>query len=136
MYTTSSPYQAKVNINRGRVRKPSRWTPVGIAAIVFGFMVWWPLGMGILAYIVWGGSVDDLISDGIDKLRGTINPASAPASSGNAAFDAYRNEVLRDLEKQQEEFDDFVEHLRQARDREEFERFMDSRKKPARDTKK
>ena len=107
------------------VRKSSRWTPIGVAAMILGFVAWWPLGLAVIAYIIWGGSVDDLLSDTIDQVKRAVKPA--PASSGNAAFDAYKRETLDRLEKEQAEFADYVEQLRQARDRDEFERFMKER---------
>ncbi len=112
----------------------SRWTPLGIAALVLGFMVWWPLGMAVLAYILWGGSVDELAARTIERIRdiihhsgGGLRPGGSLRPTGNAAFDAYREETLRRLEEEQREFEEFVTKLRQARDREEFERFMAER---------
>lgn len=52
----------------------------------------------------------------------------APSSSGNRAFDDYRTETLKRLEDEQREFKDFLERLRFAKDREEFERFMAERR--------
>ncbi len=106
------------------IRRTSRWTPIGIAAIVLGFAVWWPLGLAVIGYILWGGSIDELISDGFAKAKSMTRPQT---SSGNAAFDEYRRETLQRLEEEQAEFDAYVEKLRQARDREEFERFMADR---------
>ena len=51
-----------------------------------------------------------------------------PPSSGNRAFDDYRSETLKRLEDEQREFKDFLERLRFAKDREEFERFMAERR--------
>ena len=48
-------------------------------------------------------------------------------TTGSAAFDAYKAETLRRLEEEQAEFNSFVSKLREARDREEFERFMADR---------
>lgn len=101
----------------------TRWTPLSIAAIVLGFLVWWPIGIAAIAYILWGGSVDDVVNDGWRKLR------TSSTSSGNSAFDDYRKETLKRLEDEQEAFNDFVERLRAARDHEEFERFMAERGK-------
>jgi len=112
---------------RKHKRKRSGWTPIGIAAMVLGFMVAAPVGLAVLAYILWGGRIDDLITDGIDMIKGATK--RTPQSSGNAAFDDYKAATLRDLEEQQAEFADYVDHLRQARDREEFEHFMKSKKK-------
>ena len=107
-------------------RRTSRWTPIGIAAVILGFFTWWPLGLAVIGYIMWGGSVDDLINDMISKFKDMARPQP---SSGNAAFDEYRRETLRRLEEEQAEFAEYVENLRHARDREEFERFMAARKK-------
>ena len=47
-----------------------------------------------------------------------------PPSSGNRAFDEYRMETLRRLEEEQTEFKDFLDRLRHAKDKEEFDQFM------------
>ena len=53
-------------------------------------------------------------------------------STGNRAFDDWRTTELARLEEERQklvaaerEFSEFMENLRHARDREEFERFMD-----------
>ena len=53
---------------------------------------------------------------------------SAPSSSGNRAFDDYRAETLKRLEDEQREFKDFLERLRFAKDRAEFDQFMTERR--------
>ena len=49
------------------------------------------------------------------------------ASSGNAAFDAYKAETLRRLEDEQTNFEAFLARLRDAKDKAEFDQFMDDR---------
>ena len=49
-------------------------------------------------------------------------------SSGNRAFDDYRAETLRRLEDEQREFKEFLERLRFAKDRSEFDQFMGERR--------
>ena len=51
-------------------------------------------------------------------------PGFGPPSSGNRAFDEYRMETLRRLEDEQEEFKSFLDRLRHAKDKEEFDSFM------------
>ncbi len=53
-------------------------------------------------------------------------PAQAQAypSSGNRAFDEYRAETLRRLEEEQKEFGVFLDRLRFAKDKAEFDQFM------------
>ena len=124
-------------MNTSFAKRSNRWTPLGIAAMVLGFIVWWPLGLAVIAYIMWGGSVDDLAADLVSQFKSAIRPRAS--GSGNAAFDAYREETLRRLEEEQREFTEFVTRLRHARDREEFERFMAERnqaKEPAKAKKK
>ncbi len=52
----------------------------------------------------------------------------SPATSGNRAFDDYRAETLKRLEEEQHEFKDFLARLRFARDRSEFDQFMNERR--------
>ena len=55
-------------------------------------------------------------------------------TSGNRAFDEYRTETLRRLEDEQREFKDFLERLRMAKDKSEFDQFMaERRNRPAPD---
>lgn len=56
------------------------------------------------------------------------------ARTGNMAFDEYRERELKRLEEERaklermrEEFDQFMEELRRAKDQEEFDRFMSKR---------
>jgi hypothetical protein len=51
-----------------------------------------------------------------------------PPTSGNRAFDDYRAETLRRLEEEQREFKEFLERLRFAKDRSEFDQFMTERR--------
>ena len=49
-------------------------------------------------------------------------------SSGNVAFDEYREETLRKLDEEQREFRDYLDRLRSAKDRAEFDQFMNERR--------
>jgi hypothetical protein len=49
-------------------------------------------------------------------------------SSGNRAFDEYRSDTLRRLEEEQREFMEFLERLRHAKDKAEFDQFMADRR--------
>lgn len=50
-------------------------------------------------------------------------------TSGNTAFDAYKADVLNRLEQEQDDFQDFLKRLRDAKDKMEFDQFMDEREK-------
>lgn len=49
--------------------------------------------------------------------------------TGNSAFDAYKADTLRRLEDEQDKFEAFLERLRDAKDKAEFDQFMDERAK-------
>lgn len=53
-------------------------------------------------------------------------------SSGNSAFDAYREQTLQRLEDEHREFQAFLQKLREARDKAEFDEFMRNRAEPER----
>ena len=52
-----------------------------------------------------------------------------PPSSGNTAFDDYRREMLRRLEQDHEDFKAFLDRLRRAKDKAEFDQFMAERER-------
>ena len=70
----------------------------------------------------------------IERTRGRMDRFRSrgdwfgPASSGNRAFDDYRSETLKRLEDEQREFKEFLEQLRFAKDRAEFDQFMAARR--------
>ena len=63
---------------------------------------------------------------------GGRRPWNYAPSSGNRAFDEYRTDTLRRLEEEQREFRDFLDRLRFAKDKTEFDQFMAERREPAR----
>jgi hypothetical protein len=79
----------------------------------------------------------------MERLRGHMERArqrggsgffwGGPPSSGNHAFDEYRSETLQRLEEEQREFKEFLERLRFAKDRAEFDQFMAERRKGSSD---
>jgi hypothetical protein len=48
--------------------------------------------------------------------------------SGHSAFEEYRAEALQRLDEEQREFQEFIAHLRMAKDKAEFEQFMTERR--------
>jgi hypothetical protein len=121
-----------------------------IAVMVLAFIVFWPLGLAILAYLIWSGRMGCWKGNGRGRWHNMEARHGRPggrhggrhggsgywggwggrsASSGNSAFDEYREETLRRLEEEQQEFFDFLERLRQAKDKAEFDQFMADRKR-------
>ncbi len=124
--------------------------PAWIGLMVLGFIIFWPVGLGLLAYLIWSGRMGCKGRGsgwGRDMSRfagrwdrgswsgfsGRHGSRQGPMhSSGNHAFDEYREEMLKRLEEEQKEFGDYLERLRMAKDKAEFEQFMaDRRSKPA-----
>ena len=110
--------------------------PAWIALMILGFLAYWPIGLGILAYVVWSGRMRSWRyarwnHEGRERMRATMGRwcggASRGYSSGNKAFDDYREETLRRLEEEEREFKDFLDRLRQAKDKAEFDQFMSER---------
>jgi hypothetical protein len=119
------------------------WTPLTIVLMVIGFIVFWPLGLAMLAYILWGDRIPEIrrhfemSAETARKWSGTCGPRSRRAgfsASGNAAFDEYRENELKRLEEERRkldeelrEFESYMRDLRRARDQEEFDRFKRER---------
>ncbi len=122
------------------------WTPATIALMILGFMIFWPLGLAMLAYILWGDRLDSFKSDlnrATDdvacKFRSSFKTdqraGSRSTNTGNVAFDDWREvelarleEERRKLDETRHEFDEYLRELRRARDQEEFDAFRDARK--------
>jgi hypothetical protein len=128
------------------IMKLDEWgKPAWIALMVSGFIVFWPVGLAVLAYMIWSGRMGCGWNG--DKSRwqsrmtgkwsntqkwgsegGKRASGFGSSSSGNAAFDEYREDTLRRLEEEQRDFRDFLERLRHAKDRSEFDQFMTERR--------
>ena len=126
------------------------WTPATIALMVGGFIVFAPVGLAMLAYIVWGerfnawrengGSIREAVNAKMNSGQGSKWYREAKTtrqgfnSTGNMAFDDWRNSELnrlaeerRKLDAMRDEFDGYARELRRAKDKEEFDRFMAAR---------
>jgi hypothetical protein len=130
---------------------PHAAKPVLIVAMILGFVFWWPVGLALLALLMWNRHA----CGGFRRYGGWQGPGIGPSaggngpwqggwqrwtgsgggnqpSSGNRAFDEYRAETLRRLEDEQKEFGEFLDRLRVAKDKAEFDQFMnDRRDRPA-----
>jgi hypothetical protein len=128
------------------------WWPLGLIILaILGFWIWWPLGIAVLVFMIGSGRMGccghrgdsgwdrhagrwqakmERMQEKMDRLRNRMERGGGgqwwgqPRSSGNRAFDDYRAETLRRLEDEQREFKEFLERLRFAKDRSEFDQFM------------
>lgn len=142
----------------GRRAEHKPWSLLEVGAVIGGFVLFWPLGIGALILKHRNGE----IWPGAAAMQGPWSRWKSPqdvgdqarqawagcgwksgsswrgyASTGNAAFDEYRKAKLDELEAQRRKldeeraaFDDYLRKLRNAKDREDFERFMNERNSP------
>jgi hypothetical protein len=112
--------------------------------MILGFIFFWPIGLILLIAMLWSGRMGcwgrrrwatyAQSNDGRgpsgpwNAWRGWCNTDRAAPTSGNRAFDEYRAETLRRLEEEQKEFGAFLERLRFAKDKVEFDEFMAERR--------
>ena len=71
---------------------------------------------------------DHMSAQILDRYIESLDPNRSFFSAQDmAAFDAYREETLRRLEEEQQDFEAFLQRLREARDKAEFDQFIDER---------
>jgi hypothetical protein len=152
--------------------------PAWIVLMVLGFVVYWPIGLAILAYIIWSGrmgmwsgpmgcawhgggrgggraDVEEWRQRAIERVNRMAEHwehrrarreerrqrwggpyrgghggghGGGMGETGNRAFDEYRADALRKLEDEASEFRAFLERLRMARDRAQFDEYMKERR--------
>ncbi len=133
------------------------WKPIELVAIILGFILFWPIGLAILLAKIWqsrsaySGDLPSFVQAKFNEKREyweqkmawachghggySGGPGNWRRSSGNLAFDEWREAELARLEEErrklvaaEREFADYMENLRRAKDREEFDRFMAARR--------
>lgn len=120
--------------------------PAWIALMILSFFMFWPLGLAFLAFLIWSGRMGcgnygsydrwgskmARMQEKMDRMRTRGNERGGfwggTPSSGNRAFDEYRSETLKRLEDEQKEFRGFLDRLRFAKDKTEFDQFMAERR--------
>jgi len=124
--------------------------PAWLALMVLGFIVFWPVGLVILAYLIGSGRMgcgrhsdvahwQERAAERWERKRQRFDAKierwerrwgrhASLRPTGNRAFDEYREEALKRLEEEAAEFRNFLDRLRMARDRAEFDEFMRDRR--------
>lgn len=142
--TASHPWNGK------RSGGKCNWPPkpaLEIAAIVVAFIWFWPLAIAYIAWKLLGYPVPNEFRTFVERnftrlgefsFRNSAHDApSQPASgpTGNAHFDDYRRAEIERLEAERRRLDDevrefgeYVEELKRAKDREEFDAYMRKRR--------
>jgi len=120
----------------------SRWSFFEVAAMVAGFVIFWPLGL-VALFLKWKNGE---MWPGAARGQAPGAPWKMPnigswqgrsygfSSSGNAAFDEYKRTQLarleeerRKLDEEQKAFREYLWNLRKAKDQAEFDHFMAER---------
>lgn len=98
-----------------------------IAAMVLAFIFAWPIGLALLGYMIWSNRMftGNCASKRARHSQSSMRSAMRP--SGNSAFDAYKTDTIKRLEDEQHRFEEFLKRLRDAKDKAEFDQFMDDR---------
>lgn len=123
--TASTPEGPLGLLRRVEAWLDARGKPAWLIATLAAFLVFWPLGLALLAYAIWSNR---MFTGSCSRRAGRH---TAMKSTGNSAFDAYKEDTLRRLEQEQEAFETFLKRLRDAKDKEEFDQFMKDRSETA-----
>ncbi|MGB0505678.1 MAG: DUF2852 domain-containing protein [Pikeienuella sp.] len=110
-------------ITQARDWLDERGKPAWIATMVLGFVFVWPVGLAVLFYMIWSGRM------GCSKSNWRRDRSRVAAGTGNEAFDEYKADTMRRLEEEQSAFVGFLDQLRRAKDKAEFDQFMNDRGK-------
>ena len=134
MYSASSSaaHSARSTwFSRAEVWLDDRGKKAWIAATILGLIFVWPVGLALLAYMIWSKRMFNRshCDHRSDRRSRHMAYMRAATSSGNTAFDSYKADMLRRLETEQTAFETFLQRLREAKDKSEFDAFMEDRAK-------
>jgi ABC-type phosphate transport system auxiliary subunit len=107
-----------------------------IVATILAMVTFWPAGVALAMVLAWIGFGPILNQHhprpGLDWVKQVV-PQNQVNRTGNTSFDAYRAEVLDRLEDEQKTFVSFLDRLRDAKDKAQFDSFTDDRARANRD---
>jgi len=110
--------------------KKGSWTGYNIAAMVLGFVFFWPVGLVILYWIIRGRDVRDLPAAAREKWSEMFG-RSGNRRSDNIVFEEYQQtqydrirEIKEEIKERGRRFADFREQAQRRADQEEFSQFM------------
>ena len=122
----------------GNLGARADWSPMNVAVMVIGFMLFWPLGLIVLGWAVSGRHVRDLpgavreLWSRVGNGDGLVRSLSGRGPwSDNAVFNDYQQtqyDRIRELElelaERKRRFAEFRKEARRHADQDEFDRFM------------
>ena len=111
----------------------ANWSGINIAAMVVGFVLFWPIGLFMLYWIMKGRDVfelKDAASDKWQQFKG--GNSSKKGRTDNEIFNEYQQtqydrirEIKEEIKNRARRFAEFRSAAKRRADEEEFRRFMD-----------
>jgi hypothetical protein len=106
-----------------------------IVATILALVFFLPAGIALAIFLVVYGFRPILsqrhASPKVDRTTLEVTPVPSN-HTGNSSFDTYRADVLKRLEDEQTRFVSFLDRLRDAKDKSQFDTFMEDRAKASR----
>jgi hypothetical protein len=110
------------------------WSGINIAAMVIGFVLFWPVGLVVLYWNISGRDIRDLPSAVQEKWsafkKENVNEGS---HSGNSVFNEFQqtqydriHEIKEEIKSRTHSFSDFRSDAKRRKDEAEFDSFMSS----------
>jgi hypothetical protein len=128
-YEASPGQGASANwFRRAEAWLDARGRAAWIVLMVLAFITFWPVGLALLAYMIWSKR---MFSHCSHRHHHHARHFHMHGNTGNSAFDAYKADTLARLEREQSEFEAFLRRLRDSRDKAEFDQYLNERAKAA-----
>jgi Protein of unknown function (DUF2852) len=106
------------HLNTSTMIRPA-WTPATVALTVAGFMVFWPLGLAMLAYVLFGDRFDAFKRDANSTVDGMFRSCRSKstgfARTGNVAFDEWREKEIERLNEERRKLDELRSEFEEER---------------------
>ena len=139
--SSASTHDQPVNRSQGRCcggwGKGANWSGINIAAMVLGFVLYWPVGLFILYWVVTGRGVRELlqwIHQQWSRVTGMWNGNEGfrkDRHSDNVVFNEFQQtqydrirEIMEEIKERARRFAGFRANAKRRADEEEFNRFM------------
>lgn len=135
--TTSSDHSFCFGRGKGKGScSKGNWSPLNIGAMVFGFVLFWPVGLLVLYWNISGRDVRDLPAAIKQKWSSMFNRRSSestPSTNGNSVFDEFQQtqydriaEIKEEIKERARRFNEFRMDAKRRAEQEEFSQFMAS----------
>jgi hypothetical protein len=112
--------------------------PLVILSLIFFALLWmvwtaiwlfWPIALLIAGAVLLRGQMRHRQRLASERPEGASpSPQRQRLSSGNRAFDEYRDATLNALDEERSKFGEFLERLRKSKDKADFDRFVADRR--------